>query len=67
MSVVCVLGLGYVCLVLLLVAMWGICIPVCVCVIALKASVCVCVLLLEKVCVCVEYSGKIPHVVREWT
>ena len=38
-----------------------------VCVIALKTSVCVCVLLLDKECVCVEYSEKILHVVREWT
>ena len=42
-----------------------------VCVIALKASVCVCVCVCvvacKSVCVCVEYSGKIPHVVREWT
>ena len=29
-----------------------------VCVVALKASVCV--------CVCVKYSGKISHVVRDW-
>ena len=36
-----------------------------VCVLALKASVCV--LLLVKACVCVEYSEKISHVVREYT
>ena len=38
-----------------------------VCVVALKASVCVCVVACKSVCVCVEYSGKISHVVREWT
>ena len=38
-----------------------------VCVVALKASVCVYVWWLVKacVCVCVEYSEKISHVVRE--
>ena len=53
------------CLVLLLVATLGICIPVCVCVIALTASVCVCVVACKNMCVCVEYSEKIPHTVRE--
>ena len=38
-----------------------------VCVVTLKASVCVCVVACKSVCVCVKYSGKIPHVVREWT
>ena len=47
------------------------CLSTHVCVVTLKASVCVCVcvcvLLLVKACVCVEYSEKNSHVVREWT
>ena len=45
------LGLGYLCVVLLLVATLGICIPMCVWL--LWKQVCVCVLLLAKACVCV--------------
>ena len=61
------LSLGYLCVVLLLVATLGICIPVCVGGCFESKCVCVCVLLLEKACVCVEYSEKISHVVKEWT
>ena len=59
-----ILSLKNLCVVSLLIATLGACLPVCV--VALKASVCVCVVACKSVCV-LNTSGKIPHVVREWT
>ena len=47
------LSLGYLCVVLLLVATLGICIPECVCGCFESKCVCVCVVTCKSVCVCV--------------